>query len=64
MNSAEETASTVADWLRDGRRVVAAPLVRVEGSTPFDVGASMFVRDDGTVEGSITGGCVEAAVAQ
>jgi xanthine dehydrogenase accessory factor len=63
MNSAEETASTVADWLRDGRRVVAAPLVRVEGSTPFDVGASMFVRDDGMVEGSITGGCVEAAVA-
>jgi xanthine dehydrogenase accessory factor len=64
MISAEETAATVAGWLGDGRRVVAAPLVGVEGSTPFDVGASMFVRDDGTVEGSITGGCVEAAVAQ
>src|SRR4051812_25979830 len=64
MISAEETAATVAGWLRDGRRVVAAPIVGVEGSTPFDVGASMLVRDDGTVEGSITGGCVEAAVAQ
>jgi xanthine dehydrogenase accessory factor len=64
MSPAEETAATVAGWLRDGHRVVAAPIVAVEGSTPFDVGASLFVRDDGTVEGSITGGCVEAAVAQ
>ena len=38
-------------------------LVDVEGSSPLDVGASMYVDDQGHIEGSITGGCVEGAVA-
>ena len=59
----QHTAATVADWLRDGRRVVAGLLVEVEGSSPLDVGASMYVDDQGHIEGSITGGCVEGAVA-
>jgi xanthine dehydrogenase accessory factor len=59
----QHTAAAVADWLRDGRRVVAGLLVEVEGSSPLDVGASMYVDDQGGIEGSITGGCVEGAVA-
>src|SRR5881275_3235417 len=59
----QHTAAAVADWLRDGRRVVAGLLVEVEGSSPLDVGASMYVDDRGSIEGSITGGCVEGAVA-
>jgi xanthine dehydrogenase accessory factor len=59
----QHTAAAVADWLRDGRRVVAGLLVEVEGSSPLDVGASMYVDDQGHIEGSITGGCVEGAVA-
>jgi xanthine dehydrogenase accessory factor len=59
----QHTAATVADWLREGRRVVAGLLVEVEGSSPLDVGASMYVDDQGHIEGSITGGCVEGAVA-
>ena len=35
----QHTAAAVADWLREGRRVVAGLLVEVEGSSPLDVGA-------------------------
>src|SRR4051812_49907721 len=57
----QHTASAVAGWLREGKRVVAGLLVEVEGSSPLDVGASMYVSEDGGIEGSITGGCVEGA---
>jgi xanthine dehydrogenase accessory factor len=59
----QHTAAAVAAWLREGRRVVAGLLVEVEGSSPLDVGASMYIDDQGHIEGSITGGCVEGAVA-
>jgi xanthine dehydrogenase accessory factor len=61
---AQRSAATAIAWLREGRRVAAGLLVGVEGSAPLDVGASMYVDADGHVEGSITGGCVESAVAQ
>lgn len=50
--------------LAAGCRTVAATLVDVEGSAPLPVGATMIVDEAGRIEGSITGGCVEAAVAQ
>jgi xanthine dehydrogenase accessory factor len=63
MRPVQQTARTVREWLRDGRRVVAGTLVAVDGSAPLDVGASVYVDEHGTVEGSVTGGCVESAVA-
>ncbi len=64
LRAAQHTANTVLDWLHDGRRVAAGLLADVDGSAPLDVGASMYIDADGTVEGSVTGGCVESAVAQ
>src|SRR5215217_4653467 len=52
------------EWSRSERRFVAATLVDAEGSAPFELGARMFISDDGQLEGSVTGGCVEAALAQ
>src|SRR5436305_7263833 len=52
------------EWSQSGRRFVAATLIDAEGSAPFERGARMFIGDDGQVEGSVTGGCVEAALAQ
>jgi xanthine dehydrogenase accessory factor len=46
------------------RRIAAALLTDAAGSTPFAVGASMLIDERLHVDGSITGGCVEAAVAQ
>ena len=60
----QRTAITVTDWLRAGRMVAAGTLVGVEGSAPLNVGASVYIDADGTIEGSVTGGCVESAVAQ
>ena len=64
MRPAQQTAATVIGWLEEGRRVAAGLLVGIDGSAPLDVGASMYVDADGTIEGSVTGGCVESAVAQ
>jgi len=62
MITTRRTAATAAEWLRQGRRVVAALLVGIEGSAPLEPGALMLIAEDGAIEGSITGGCVEAAV--
>jgi xanthine dehydrogenase accessory factor len=52
------------DWLREGRRVVGAALVDRIGSAPLDPGAQMLIDDRGNIEGSVTGGCVEAALVE
>jgi xanthine dehydrogenase accessory factor len=51
-----------AKRLREGRRVVCATLVERIGSAPLDPGAQMLIDDGGEIEGSVTGGCVEAAL--
>ncbi len=62
MTTTRRIAGTASEWLREGRRVAAALLVEIEGSAPFEPGALMLIAEDGAIEGSITGGCVEAAV--
>lgn len=47
-----------------GQRVALATLVDVRRSAPRDPGAIMAIASDGTLYGSISGGCVEAALAQ
>jgi xanthine dehydrogenase accessory factor len=60
----DATQDVLVDWLKDGRRFVQALLVAVEGSAPLPVGAMLVVGEDGAIEGSITGGCVESSVVQ
>jgi xanthine dehydrogenase accessory factor len=60
----DATANVAVAWLQEGRRFVQAVLVEVEGSAPLPVGAMLVVDEDGAIEGSITGGCVEGAVVQ
>src|SRR5512135_3233842 len=49
---------------RDGRRGALATIVNVRGSIPSFHTAKMLVRDDGSIVGTIGGGCVEAEVWQ
>ncbi len=44
---------------REGRRFVAATVVRTQGSTPQVVGARLLVDDRGRISGTLGGGCVE-----
>ena len=47
------------DWVKDGRRVVMATVIRTWGSAPRPIGALTAIRDDGMVVGSVSGGCIE-----
>src|SRR5512142_85755 len=47
-----------------GRRGALATIVNVRGSIPSFETAKMLVRDDGSILGTIGGGCVEAEVWQ
>jgi len=49
---------------RQGRKGAVATIVNVRGSIPSFKTAKMLVRDDGSIEGTIGGGCVEAEVWQ
>jgi len=49
---------------REGRRGALATIINVQGSIPSFETAKMLVRDDGTIAGTIGGGCVEAEVWQ
>ena len=57
-----EILGDIRRWRRLGRRVALARVVDLEGSGPRLPGAAMAVADDGEVAGSVSGGCVEAAV--
>jgi xanthine dehydrogenase accessory factor len=49
---------------RQGQRGAVATIVNVRGSIPSFKTAKMLVRDDGSIVGTIGGGCVEAEVWQ
>jgi xanthine dehydrogenase accessory factor len=49
---------------QEGRRAALATIVNVRGSIPSFETAKMLVRDDGSILGTIGGGCVEAEVWQ
>ena len=49
---------------RAGRKGAVATIVNVRGSIPSFKSAKMLVRDDGSIAGTIGGGCVEAEVWQ
>jgi len=49
---------------REGRRGAVATITNVRGSIPSFQTAKMLVRDDGSIAGTIGGGCVEAEVWQ
>src|ERR1700690_431589 len=54
----------IVQMRREGRRGAVATIVNVRGSIPSFRTAKMLVRDDGSIVGTIGGGCVEADVWQ
>jgi len=46
-------------WLRAGYRCEYVTVVRTWGSSPRPEGATMAIRSDGLVVGSVSGGCIE-----
>jgi xanthine dehydrogenase accessory factor len=54
----------IVELRRQGRRGAVATIINVRGSIPSFQSAKMLVRDDGSIVGTIGGGCVEADVWQ
>ncbi len=50
---------TLRDWRVAGQRALLATVVRTWGSSPRPVGSIMALCEDGSVVGSVSGGCIE-----
>ena len=57
-----DIADELNGWVAQGRDFAVATVVAVGGSAPRSPGAALAVDSEGTVIGSVSGGCVEAAV--
>jgi xanthine dehydrogenase accessory factor len=57
-----EVMRELAGWWEAGATVGMGTVVEIHGSSPREPGASMVVGPNGEVVGSVSGGCVEAAV--
>jgi xanthine/CO dehydrogenase XdhC/CoxF family maturation factor len=58
----KELIPQIEAWRHAGNRVAVATVVKVEGSAPRPVGATMAVSSGGDLAGSVSGGCVETDV--
>src|ERR1700726_1592560 len=58
----QDIAQRLASWHRAGTPYALATVVAVRGSAPRQPGAALAVNAAGEAVGSVSGGCVEAAV--
>ncbi len=61
-DAADDALATADAWHRQGRGVAIATVVATWGSSPRPAGSQLAVDDRGRFVGSVSGGCVEAAV--
>lgn len=57
-----DIADVTHRWVGQGRAFAVATVLAVSGSAPRQPGAALAVDEEGTVTGSVSGGCVEGAV--
>src|SRR3569832_227381 len=58
-NLAVTVLRALRDWRAAGRRALLATVVRTWGSSPRPTGSIMALCEDGSVIGSVSGGCIE-----
>ncbi len=62
--SNREIFAEIEKQLREGKPVAQATVIQTRGSTPRKEGSRMLIRQDGTLAGTVGGGCGEAGVIQ
>ncbi len=50
------------NWLEAGKKVVLATVIQKQGSALRDIGSKLAINSEMEIAGSVSGGCVEAAV--
>jgi xanthine dehydrogenase accessory factor len=63
-NDTVDIYEEIVSLRQTGRRGAVATIVNVRGSVPSFETAKMLIRDDGSIVGTVGGGCVEAEVWQ
>ncbi len=61
-DGSENLLLTAEAWLDQGRDVAIATVVDTWGSSPRPCGSQLLIDANGDFSGSVSGGCVEAAV--
>lgn len=59
----EDIIATAAAWLAEGEQVALATVTETWGSSPRPAGSQFAVTASGRLAGSVSGGCIEGAVA-
>ena len=59
-----EIRTSIERWFNEGHRVALAQVTKTWGSSPRAAGSLLAVSDDARLAGSVSGGCIEGAVAQ
>jgi xanthine dehydrogenase accessory factor len=54
-----QVLATAQRWAAAGHRLAWVTVARTWGSAPRPAGSWLVVRDDGLIEGSVSGGCIE-----
>jgi len=63
MSDSEDVLATAANWRAAGEQVAIATVVETWGSSPRPAGSRLAVSASGKLAGSVSGGCIEGAVA-
>ena len=63
MSEAEDVMSVAAAWRVAGEQVAVATVTETWGSSPRPAGSQMAITASGRMAGSVSGGCIEGAVA-
>jgi len=60
----EDVLGLAAQWRQAGEGVAIATVTETWGSSPRPAGSQMAVTTSGKMAGSVSGGCIEGAVAE
>jgi xanthine/CO dehydrogenase XdhC/CoxF family maturation factor len=63
-HSPDDILSTAAAWVAEGEQVAIATVTETWGSSPRPAGSQLAVTKSGRMAGSVSGGCIEGAVAE
>ena len=64
LNEAEDVLFVAAAWRAAGEQVAVATVTETWGSSPRPAGSQMAITASGRMAGSVSGGCIEGAVAE